>query len=154
MRLTISLPELDRGVSIQGGPRDRQLDLAVMATRHEPVAIQPVTNHDRKVISAVLLTEANTTKKEVELKFHPIWCKIFTLCSSTKDKLLALVIETDKEQYWVDKTSVHSSSLTLSGNGTDPKTVQYSQYMLGDILCLDRRTDIVLNLIQFLKDHY
>lgn len=155
MKLTITLSELERGVSIQGGPKDRQLDLAVMANRREPVAIRPVVNHERKIISAVLLTGADSRKNEVELRFRPIWCKLFTLCSSTKDKLVAIILETEQGQYWIDKTDVaRHGVLTLSGNGTDPKVVHESQYILGEILTQERRSDIILNLINFLKEHY
>lgn len=154
MRLTISLPELDRGVSIQGGPKDRQLDLAVMANRREPVAIRPVTNHDRRVISAILLTDAITSKSEIELKFRPIWSKVFTLCSSSKDKILALILETDQGQFWIDGDTTKPCKLTLAGNGTDPRIVEQSEYILGDLLTLDKRPDVVLNLIQFLQNHY
>ena len=155
MRLSILLPELERGMTIQGGPKDRQLDLTVMANRREPVAIRPVTNHDRKVISAVLLTECIPHRNEVELKFRPIWCRLFTLCSSTKDKILALVIETENGKYWIDRgvPSYHPCNVTLSGNGTDPRVVEESQYLLGDLLLQDHRSNIILNLIEFLRQN-
>lgn len=153
MRLTISRAELDSGASVQVGPKDRMLDLDMMANRHEPVAIRPVTNHDRKVISAVLLTEGLRHGKEVEIKFRPIWCKVFTLCSSTKDKLLALIIETADGQYWINKEKISPCTMTLAGNGIDPSIVSESQYVLGELLLQERRTDVILNLIQFLKQH-
>ena len=154
IRLPLSLPELERGASIQVGPKDRLLDLDMMANRGEPIAIRPVTNHDRKIISAVLLTESIRRKSEVEIRFRPIWSKIFTLCSSTIDKLLALIIETPSGKYWIRKVEIAPCMLTLSGNGTDPKIVEHAQYVLVEILTDDRRTDIILNLIQFIKDHY
>jgi hypothetical protein len=153
MKLTLTLPELENGFSIQGGAKDRLLDLAVMANRQEPVAIRPVTNHDRKIISAILLRDGNMIQNELHIKFRPIWSRVFTLCSSNKDQLLALIIETEEGQYWVNKDKFHKCTFSTSGNGADPNVVNKSQYVLGELLTQDRRPDIILNLIQFLKEN-
>jgi len=159
MKLSLGLAELERGFSVQAGPKERQLDLAVMANRKEPIAITPVTNHDRKVISAVLLTEAVAYGRETEIKFRPIWCRIFTVFATkptktAKERLAAVVVQTDKGQYWLDKETYHISQLTLNGNGADPEVSRKAQYVLGDMLQQDYRSDIILNLIRFLKEQF
>lgn len=153
IRLTLILPELEQGYSIQNGIRERIAELKFMAERKEPVAIVPVSNHDLKVISAVLLTDTVDLGKEtsVQIKFRPIWSKVFTVCSYTKDTLLAVVCELEAGQFWVDHDGARSCNMTLDGNGTDPKVVHYSQYMLGDILIERPRPKLLHHLIGLIQ---
>lgn len=152
MRLTLILPELESGHSLQTGPKDRINALHWTANRKEPVAIIPVTTHDQKVISFVLLTDSITgSENSCEIKFRPIWLKTFTLCSSTKDTLLALVLECEHGKFWIDKTGHHPTELTLEGNGTDPKTVHNSQYLFGDLLAAPERPEVLRNAIEFIQ---
>lgn len=155
MRLTLTLPELEQGYSIQNGPNDRVMELKFMAERKEPIAIVPVVNHDRKVISSVLLTEYIDLGKpnSIQLKFRPIWCKAFTVCSYTKDTLLAVVCEFASGQFWVDSEGARSCKMTLDGNGTDPKVVHQSQYMLGDILVERPRPMLLHNVISLIQQN-
>jgi hypothetical protein len=153
IRLTLTLPELEQGWSVQNGIRERITEIKFMAERKEPVAITPIHNHDRKVISAVLLTDFLDLGKEtsMQIKFRPIWCKLFTVCSYTKDTLLALVCEFEAGQFWVDHEGYRSCNMTLDGNGTDPKVVHHSQYTLGDILVERPRPKLLHHLIGLIQ---
>jgi hypothetical protein len=153
MRLTLILPELEQGYSIQSGPKERIMELKFMADRKEPISITPVSNHDRRIISAVLLTDSVDLGKEtsMQIKFRPIWCKVFTVCSYTKDTLLALVCEFETGQFWVDHDGYRSCNMTLDGNGTDPGVVHHSQYTLGDILVERPRPTLLHHLIDLIQ---
>lgn len=155
IRLSLILPELEQGYSVQNGIRERITELKFMAERKEPVAIVPVGNHDGRVISAVLLTDTVELGKEtsVQIKFRPVWSKVFTVCSYTKDTLLAVVCELESGQFWVDLDGARSCSMTLDGNGTDPKVVHHSQYMLGDILVERPRPKLLHNLINLIQQN-
>jgi hypothetical protein len=153
IRLTLTLPELEQGYSIQNGPRERMIQLKFMAERKEPISIVPVSNHDQKVISAVLLTDAMDEDKNtsIQIKFRPVWCKTFTVCSYTKDTLLAVVCEFENGQFWVDTGGYRPCKMTLDGNGTDPKAVHRSQYALGDILMERPRPALLHNLVNLVQ---
>lgn len=155
MRLHLTLPELEEGNAIQSGSNDRILDLQTIVDNKHPVAIIPQLNHDHRIISSVLLTDADQYgSNSLRLKFTPLWCKTFTLCSAKKDSLLALTIEFDDGQYWVDKLGWHPSDLTLNGPGTDPKTVYNSQFILGDLLAEYPRSHIINSVIQLIQKKY
>jgi hypothetical protein len=153
MRLTVILPELEQGYSIQNGPRDRIMELSFTAGRKEPVAIYPIDNHDGKVISAVLLTETTDlgSLTSIRIKFRPIWCKLFTVCSYTKDTLLAVVCEFETGQFWVDHTGSRPCKMTTNGDGTDPRVVHRSQFALGDLLVERPRPRLLHNLISLIQ---
>jgi hypothetical protein len=155
MRLHLTLPELEQGWSLQNGPSERILDLKVLCGRREPVAIQPIMDHDHRIISAIMLTEdalgATGSDTDVRIGFTPLWCKIFTLCAARKDSLLALVVEMESGQYWVDRGGWRESRLTLNGPGTDPKITHNSQSVLGDLLSTWPRHNLVYELIKLIK---
>lgn len=152
MRLTITLPELTAGASTQTGREDRLTKLQFDAERKEPTAITPLWTHDRKIISVILLTEATRIAKGIELKFRPIWNKTFLHCSMKKDSLLSLFIEFDFGKYQIDKNKAYEANVTTSGNGCDPVIVQKSQTELSDLLNDERRSDVLLNAIKFMKE--
>lgn len=157
MRLHLTLPELEAGESIQTGSKERVLDIQVLSSSRQPIAIAPVRNHDHRLISAVLLHEyaefyGSTTS--VMVKFKPFWCKTFTLCSAKKDSLLALIMQFDDGQYWVDNSGWKECHLTLDGPGTDPKTVYNSQFMLGELLANYPRPYMLDQVIQLIKSKY
>lgn len=153
IRLNLILPELEQGYSVQNGIRERITELKFMAERKEPVAIVPVGNHDGRVISAVLLTETIELGKEtsIQIKFRPVWCKAFTVCSYTKDTLLAVVCEFENGQFWIDHTGARACKMTTNGSGTDPKVVYRSQYALGDLLIERPRPALMSNLISLIQ---
>jgi hypothetical protein len=155
MRLHLTLPELEQGSTVQSGPTERMLDLQMLINNRHPVAIAPTLNHDHKIISAVLLTDADSyTSNTLRIRFKPFWCKTFTLCSAKKDSLLALTIEFDDGQYWIDKLGWHPSNLTLNGPGTDPKTVYNSQFLMGDLLAEHPRPRLLDSVIQLIQQKY
>jgi hypothetical protein len=155
MRLTLTLPELDSGLSVQGGTKSRITELQHLAARREPVAITPVTNHDQKVIAVVLLTEevVDYTGKgtSITIKFRPVWCRTFTLCSITKDTITALMCEFDFGKYWIDRYGVKSADMTTSGDGCDPTTVRHSEIVLGDMLDDEKINNMKRNAIAFIQ---
>jgi hypothetical protein len=154
MRLTVTLPELEKGYSLQHGPKERILELGFMAERKEPVAIVPVSDHDYRIISAVLLTEAVGIKEtSVKILFRPIWCRIFTLWSNTHDKLSALVCQFSDQQIWVDDAGWRPCRMTLNGDGTDPKAVRESEYKLGELLIERPRPWILGTLSDLIQKH-
>lgn len=155
MRLTVTLPELEEGASIQSGPGERVLDLRNFSEKRQPVAIQPIKDHDHRIISAVLLTadaEYAGHGNIVRITFQPIWSKVFTLCAANKDSILALVCEFDDGQYWVSNNGWKECKLTLDGPGTDPKIVHNSQFYLGDLLSTWPRPNVVYKLIELIKE--
>jgi hypothetical protein len=155
MRLHLTLPELEQGSSTQVGPSERIMELKFTADRREPIAIVPICNHDRKVISAVLVTEYTDLGKStgVRIKFRPIWSKIFTVCSFTKDTLQAVLCELANGQFWVDMTGSRPCKMTTNGDGTDPKIVQHSQEVLGELLVQRPRQQLMQNLINLLQQN-
>lgn len=154
MRLTITLPELEQGWSIQSGATERILDINVMATNREPIPIATVKDHDHRLIALVIPTEdpRPSSATATTIHFKPVWCKTFTLCAAKKDSLLALIIQLNNGQYWIDRTGSKSCNLTLDGPGTDPKAVYRSQEVMGDLLANWPRPDLVLKAISFLKE--
>jgi len=155
MQLHLTLPELEDGVTTQSGSSDRILDLEVLAAKQHPVAIAPILNHDHRIISSVLLTECEFySGKSIRLKFTPFWCKTFTLYSARKDSLLALIMQFDEGQYWIDKQGWRQSHLTVEGPGTDPKVVYNSQFLLGELLANCPRPRLVDYVIELIRKKY
>jgi hypothetical protein len=156
MRLTLTLPELEQGWSIQGGPSERVLDLKMLAHRRDPVAVVPVSDHDHRIISVVRLIDdaIESTSNSLRIKFKPVWCKTFTLCAAKKDSILALICEFDEGQYWINRDGWRPCNLTLNGPGTDPKTVHNSQFVMGELLANWPRPDIVFNAIQLIQEKF
>jgi hypothetical protein len=155
MRLHLTLPELEKGETTQTGTTERVLDLQMLINDRHPVAIVPILNHDHKIISAVLLTDSESyTSNTLKIRFIPFWCSAFTLCSAKKDSLLALTMQFDDGQYWVDKEGWHQSNLTVDGPGTDPKTVYNSQFLLGDMLAEYPRPRVLDTAIKLIRKKY
>jgi hypothetical protein len=151
MRISLSLPELEAGKTIQTGSTERVLELCLMADKREPLAVSPVTDHDRRVISVVLLTEGiRKGKSSCELHFRPAWNKTFTLYSS-RDKLLALIVELANGKFWVNEAGYKPCTLTTNGNGTDPRDVHNSQFTLADMMNEPRRSYVLLQALELLK---
>ena len=155
LRLHLTLPELEKGSSLQNtGTKGRLADIYWRAMHKEPVAIAPTMNHDHKVVSVILLTEDPDPLRPgaaITIKFRPVVSKTFLLCSTTKDQLLAMIIEFDHGQFWFDESGYRKCELTLSGNGTDPKIVQNSFYVLGEMLADDHRPPILRNVISYIQ---
>jgi hypothetical protein len=155
MRLTLTLPELEQGAATQSGPNERILDLGVLIRNRHPVAIVPTLNHDHRIISAVLLTYSeHYGSNTLRIRFTPFWCKTFTLCSARKDSLLALIMQFEDSQYWVDKEGWRPSHLTVEGPGTDPKIVYNSQFLLGDLLAEHPRPRLIDGAIHIIRKKY
>jgi hypothetical protein len=156
MRLHLTLPELEQGWTLQNGPSERILDLKVVCGRREPIAIQPIKDHDHRIISAILPIEdalgATGSQTDVRIGFDPIWCKVFTLCAAKKDSLLAMVVQFNRGQYWVDSKGWRDSSLTLNGPGTDPKITYNAQFVLGDLLSTWPRHHLVFELMKLIQE--
>jgi hypothetical protein len=87
-----------------------------------------------------------------EVKFRPVWNKTFTLYSS-KEKLLALIIELTEGKYWVDNDGFKPCKLTTNGNGTDPRAVLDSHFTLSELMNAPRRHYIVLQAIELIKQY-
>lgn len=153
MRLTLTLPELEQGYSIQNGIRERITELKFTAERKEPVAITPIVDHERRIISSVLLTEYLDLGRDtsLQIKFRPVWCKTFTVCSYNKDSLQAVVVELPNGQFWVDQDGCRPCDMTLNGSGTDPHVVHHSQFILGDLLVERPRPRLLHNLINLIQ---
>lgn len=154
MRLTITLPELEEGASIQSGPNDRILDLSSFCGRRDPIAIVPVLDHDHRIVSTILPTvdaEYAGSTHALRITFKPVWTKVFTLCSAKKDSILALVCQFEDGQYWVDNDGWKECKLTLDGPGTDPKTVHNSQFYLGDLLSTWPRPNVVYKVMELIR---
>jgi hypothetical protein len=155
MRLTITLPELEQGWSNQSRRSEDSLELKILSGNRSPVAIAPIKDHDHRLVSAVVLTEdAEHCGSTVKIYFRPIWCRMYTLCSAKKDSLLALILQFEDEQYWVDRDGWRPSHLTVEGPGTDPKTVYNSQFMLGDLLANYPRPHLFENVVELIRKKY
>ncbi len=155
MRLTVTLSDLENGFSVQGGAKERIANLRHIALAREPVAIHPVKNHDHKTISIIRLTDdavdAGQRGNGIKITFRPVWVKTFLLCSMKKDDLIALVCEFDFGKYWINLEGVRETSVTTGGNGCDPKLVQQSERVLGDMIAEPIRGDILRNAISFIQ---
>lgn len=154
MRLNLTLPELEAGKAWQTGASDRILDICMAADRREPFPIVPLEDHDHRLISIIIFTQdAERHASRCQLYFRPIWNKTFTLYSHNpgKDRLLALIIELSTGKYWVDNSGYKSCNLTTNGNGTDPKTVRFSHFILAEMLALPERPYILQQAIELLK---
>jgi hypothetical protein len=79
---------------------------------------------------------------------------MYTLCSAKKDSLLALILQFEDEQYWVDRDGWRPSHLTVEGPGTDPKTVYNSQFLLGDLLANYPRPHLFENVVELIRKKY
>ncbi len=156
MRLYLTLIELEQGWSIQGPCSvDRIIDLERIVSNRHPVAVNPIQDHDHRIISAVLLLDSeHYGKNTIKVRFTPFWCKTFTLCSAKKDSILALILEFDDGQYWIDQNGWRECHLTLDGPGTDPKTVHNSQFMLGELLANYPRPDLISTAIELIRKKY
>jgi hypothetical protein len=158
MRLHLTLPELEQGWSIQGpASAERILDLETMASKRYPIAIAPIRDHDHRIISAVLLDaypEPYRTSHTIKVTYRPFWCKTFTLCAARKDSILALIMEFDDGQYWIDQKGWRECDLTLDGPGTDPKTVYNSQFMLGELLANYPWPDLLYTVNKLIRKKY
>jgi hypothetical protein len=152
MRLHLTLPEIEEGRAVQSGPNERILDLQMLINNQHPVAIVPTLNHDHKIISSVVLIDAEQySSNTLKVRFKPFWCKTFTLCSAKKDSLLAVIMQFEDGQYWVDKDGWRECRLTLDGPGTDPKTVYNSQFLLGDLLANHPRPRLIDSVIELIQ---
>jgi hypothetical protein len=158
MRLHLTLPELEQGWSIQGpAAAERILDLEMLARNRQLVAIAPIRDHDHRIISAVLLTadsEPYGSSHTIKVIYRPFWCKTFTLCSARKDSILALIMEFEDGQYWIDQNGWRECNLTLDGPGTDPKTVYNSQFMLGELLANYPRPNLLYTVNKLIRKKY
>lgn len=155
MRLHLTLPELEEGSSIQTGPSDRILDLGILARNRDPVAIAPISDHDHRIVSVILLTDFESySHTSIRIEFKPIWCRTFTLCAARKDQLLALIIQFDEGQYWVNKDGWRQSNLTVDGPGTNPKDVYNSQFILGELMATWPRPYIMHEAIKLIQEKY
>lgn len=154
MRLTVTLPELEQGWSIQCGATERILDVNMMAMNREPIPIAPIKDHDHRIIAFVMPTGDSkpNSPTATTIAFKPVWCKTFTLCAAKKDSLLALIIQLQNGQFWIDRGGWKSCNLTLDGPGTDPKAVYRSQEVMGDLLATWPRPNLVLDAIAFFKE--
>lgn len=154
MKLTLSLSDLESGTSYQRGDEDRINELKHLCMREELVAIHPLTDRaGQKRYSVIVLSDFSPPQKSaIKIKFQPLWNKTFTLCSSNKHTIIALVIELeDGTKFWIDQESVKEAKLTTSGDGTDPKVIESSETILSDILD-DRNTNLVVHrAAQFLR---
>lgn len=158
MKLTITLPDLQAGVSLQRGRTSRINELRILSGRGDPVAVNPV-HCDGKAISIIRLKEEYEPHGEysIGLKFRPVWNKTFTLCSAKKDSLLALIMELEDGKYWIDKSGVKEAKLTTVGNGCDPKIVEEAELVFSDLLHNHGNghyNDIVQQAVNFIKQRY
>ncbi len=151
MRLTLTLPEIERGWAVITGKKDRQIDIARMAKAREPLACSPVRMHDSKIVAAIVPTgEVIDQIKGIEIKFRPAWCKTFLICAMRKDTITSLVCEFEFGKYWIDTAGVRKADLTLGGNGTNPETVQDSELVFGRMLAeQEQRHPIFEKMIEF-----
>jgi hypothetical protein len=104
MKLNLTLNELELGSTLIGGSKDRRIEISHAAARREPFAITPIRLRDgSKRISAVATTgEVNETPRGPEIKFKPIWCRLFEVYSTPKDKLTRVVCEFEFGKYMID----------------------------------------------------
>jgi hypothetical protein len=156
------MPELEAGASLQRSSEKRVCELTHLSTQGELLCTHPVRCRDGKEVSVLrLLPDCEYHGKyAVKIKFRPIWNKTFTLCSSRKDTILALVIELEEDgsedhrQYWVDVSGVRAARLTTKGNGCDPKVIESSETVLADILIESHNNMVVHRAAQFLNERY
>lgn len=157
VKLNLTLQEIELGSTLIGGSKDRRLEIEHSARRREPFAIVPVRLRDgSRTISAIATTgEVTETARGPEIKFKPIWCRLFEVYSTPKDKLTRVVCEFDFGKYMVDMNGVHpvdpERGLTTNGKGTDPKAVTAAEVALGKLLDQPRTSDLVFHLVAFIQ---
>jgi hypothetical protein len=159
MKLTISLPELEEGRSLQRGRTGRINELRILSERKDPVAVNPVRDPDGRMISLIRLKDEFEYHGEysIGIKFRPVWNKTFTLCAARKDQLLALFMELEDGVYRIDKRGVREAKLTTKGNGCDPKVVAESEVAFSGLLHdhgSGHYNDIVQEAVEFIKRRY
>ena len=159
MKLTVSMPELEAGESLQRSSEKRVNELNHLCSRGELVSTWPIRCRDGREISVLRLLPTDPPNKySIRIKFRPVWNKTFTLCSSRKDTILALVLELEdgdsSKQYWVDRSGVREAKLTTKGEGCDPGVIASSETALADILIEGRNNLVVQEAVQFLKGRY
>jgi hypothetical protein len=157
------MPELEAGASLQRSSEKRITELTHLSTQGELLSTYPIRCRDGKEVSLLRLLPdyEHHGKYAIKIKFRPIWNKTFTLCSSRKDTILALIIELNEDgseertkQYWVDLNGVREARLTTKGNGCDPKVIEASETALADILIESHNNHVVHAAAQFLKERY
>jgi hypothetical protein len=154
------MPELEAGASLQRSSEKRINELMHLSAQGELLSAYPIRCRDGREVSVLRLLPDYEYhgKYAIKIKFRPIWNKTFTLCSSRKDTILALVIElednSEHRQYWVDVCGVKEAKLTTKGNGCDPGVITSSETVLADILIESRNNRVVCEASQFLKERY
>ncbi len=156
MRLTLTLPEIERGWAVITGKKERQLDISRMARAREPFACAPVRTHDGKIVAAVVPTgEVIDQIKGTEIKFRAAWCKTFLICAMRKNTLTRIVCEFEFGKYWIDSEGVRKAELTLGGNGTNPEAVRDSEFVFGRMLAeQEQRHPIFEKMMEFTKKSF
>lgn len=160
MRLSLTKSELENGHSHQVGQKDRISELSRMAYRKDPVAISPIYLDDGRLVAVVRLTEdaidSSGRGTRILIKFRPVWCKLFTVCTMHKDDLSAVVCEFDFGKYWIDHENISEAKLTTSGPGCDPEIVKHSEILLSEMLADEnyRESPIKLKLIEFIRKSF
>jgi hypothetical protein len=158
VRLTISSLELENGYCVQTGSKARITELHHLTMGKMPVAIVPVLHMNGKMISVVRLTEMGIDRvgkgTSLDIKFRPVWCRLYTLYSMKKDTLLAVICEFDFGKYWIDDSGVKEAKLTTQGSGCDPAIVNRAETALSDMLDADKFTSIHDNLIRFIQKSF
>lgn len=156
------MPDLEAGSSLQRSSEKRILELTHLSAQRELLPIHPVRCRDGKEVSLLRLRPDYEYhgKYAIKIKFRPIWNKTFTLCSSRKDTILALVIELENEdsseskKYWIDMNGAREAKLTTKGGGCDPGVIASSEAALADILIDSPNNRVVCEASQFLKERY
>jgi hypothetical protein len=156
MRLSLSLLELEQGWSVQTGPTDRIVDIGMLAHKRETVSIVPLTDHDHRIISIIRLIDdvVQTSPTSCQIKFRPVWCRVFTLCSAKKNSLLALLCEFTDRKYWVNNQGWKECEMTTDGPGTDPMVVYNSQFLMSELFNTWPRPDIVFQAAKLIQENY
>lgn len=134
------------------GRKDRQLDIERMARNRVLLPCAPVRTHDGKTIAAIMPTgEVNIESKGTEIKFRPVWVKTFLVCAIRKDTLTRLACEFEFGKYLIDIEGAHKADLTMSGDGTDPSTIEDSELVLGRLLMAPERPPVLQQAIEFIR---
>lgn len=150
MRLTVSLPELEKGSTKISGGKKRKYEISNMVSRRDLIAIYPTRNHEGKTIAVIYPTDMMGD----DIQFRPIWCKLFTACSIPKDKTTRYFTEVDFGKYMIDAEGAHKAKVTTGGNGTTPAVIRHSETLLGDLVAAPERPPLLRNLIEFIQKSF
>lgn len=159
MKLGLTLNDLERGSVLVGGSNDRKNEAMHSAKNRDPFTINPVRLRDgSKKIAAIAPTgEVNETARGPEIKFRPVWCKLFTVNSMPNNKLARIVCEFEHGKYMIDRAGARKVDLTLNGYGVDPSVAEAAEVEIASFLEQPRVGtigDIIFQLITFIRGNF